>query len=89
MINMTDLEQVKTLVQQIRGALDTPDGKEVMKFLEQACGWYESIFDPDNRDRILLNAGRREVVATLKTFLEQAPEDIVKLAQEKEWDYNG
>ena len=84
MIDLKDIKQVKTLVQQVRSTLDTPDGKEVMKFLEQSCGWYDSVFSPDDRDYVLISAGRREVVATLKTFLKQSPEDIVKLAQQKE-----
>jgi hypothetical protein len=84
MIDLTNINDVKGLHQNMRTTFDTPQGKEVIKFLEQACGWYESIFDPDNRDRILINAGRREVVATLKTFLEQPPEQIVAMAQAKE-----
>ena len=88
MIDMTDIKQVKALHQNIRLVFDTPQGKEVMDFLEQACGWYESIFDPDNSETILLNAGKREVVATLKTFLRYSPEEIVQLAQKKEM-YNG
>lgn len=84
MIDLTDLNTVKALHSHIRTTLDTPQGKEIMKFLEEACGWYESIFDPDNRDRILINAGRREVVATLHTFLKYTPEQIVVMAKQKE-----
>lgn len=84
MIDLTDLNTVKTLHSHIRTQLDTPAGKEIMRFLEEACGWYESIFDPDNRDRILVNAGRREVVATLHTFLKYTPEQIVAMAKAKE-----
>ena len=84
MIDLTNINDVKAVHQNIRTTFDTPQGKEVMKFLEQACGWYESIFDPDSRDRILINAGRREVVATIKTFLNQPPEQIVVMAEQKE-----
>jgi len=75
---------VKALKQNITDVFTTPQGKEVMDFLERSCGWYESIFDPQDRDRILINAGRREVIATIKTFLEQSPERIVTLAEQKE-----
>lgn len=84
MINLTDLGDVKALHSNIRTTFDTPQGREVMDFLEEACGWYESIFDSENSERILLNAGRREVVATIKTFLKHTPEQIVAMAQQKE-----
>lgn len=84
MANITDVEYIKGLKQNMVSVFETPQGKEVMEFLEASCGWYESVFDPDNRDRILINAGRREVVATIKTFLKQSPEHIVALAQQKE-----
>lgn len=84
MIDLKDIRQVKKIYAQIHSVFDTPDGEEVMDFLEEACGWYESVYDPVDRDRVLINAGRREVVATLKTFLKHSPEDIVLLAKQKE-----
>jgi len=84
MIDLTDKEQVKKVIQSMRSVFDTPDGEDVMEFLEEACGWYESVFDPVDRDRTLINAGRREVVATIKTFLKHTPEHIATLAQQKE-----
>ena len=85
-MEMTDDSYVKGLKANMHAVFDTPQGKEVMTFLEQSCGWYESVFSPDNRDLILINAGRREVLATIKTFLKQSPEHIVALAQLKEND---
>jgi len=84
MIDLTNPKEVKALHGNIRATFDTPQGKEVMEFLEEACGWYESIFDPENKERILINAGRREVVATIKTFLKHSPDEIIRLAQQKE-----
>ena len=84
MIDYSDNREVKALKQNMHAVFDTPQGKEVMEFLESSCGWYESIFDPDSKDRILINAGRREVVATIKTFLKYSPEQIIAMAQQKE-----
>jgi len=86
MINMSDDRDVQGLKSNIHAVFDTPQGKEVLDFLEQACGWYESIFDPQNKDLILINAGRREVLATIKTILKHSPDHIVALAQQKEID---
>jgi hypothetical protein len=88
MIDLTNERAVKAIQSDMRTVFETPQGKGVMEFLEEACGWYESVFDPDNKDRILLNAGRREVVATIKTFLHHPPERIVAMALQKE-QYNG
>ena len=84
MISLTDPRTVKALVSNIRTTFDTPQGKEVMEFLEESCGWYESIFDPQTKDMVLINAGRREVLAPIKTFLKLTPEQIVAMAQQKE-----
>ena len=84
MSNLTDIRYVKDLQTNLRVVFDNPQGKEVMHFLETSCGWYESIFDPVNRDIILLNAGKREVLATIKTLLEFPAEQIVAMAKEKE-----
>jgi hypothetical protein len=84
MINLKNIDEVKALQSNLRATFESPQGKEVMKFLEEACGWYESIFDPVNKDLILINAGKREVVATLKTLLRLDPEAIMLLAKEKE-----
>ena len=83
MNKLTDIRYVKDLQNNLR-IFDSPQGKEVMRFLEQSCGWYESIFDPVNHDLILLNAGKREVIATIKTLLELTPEQIVAMAKERE-----
>jgi len=81
---LTDLRYVKDLQSNLHIVFDNPQGKEVMMFLETSCGWYESIFDPVNRDIILLNAGKREVLATIKTLLKLTPEQIVAMAKQKE-----
>jgi hypothetical protein len=85
MINkLTDIEYVKGLQSNLRASLDGPPGKEVIKFLENACGWYQSVFDPSNRDLCLINDGKRQVLATIKTLLKLTPEEIVRMAKAKE-----
>ena len=82
--NLTDISYVKGLQSNLRTSLDTPQGREVMKFLEASCGWYQSVFDPVNRDMCLVNDGKRQVLATLKTLMELTPEQVVAWAREKE-----
>jgi hypothetical protein len=83
-MKLTDIDYVKALQSNLRTTFETPQGKEVMRFLEEACGWYESVFDPINRDMCLINDGKRQVVATLKTLLKLTPEEVVAQVREKE-----
>jgi hypothetical protein len=82
MRQLTDINYVKALQSDLRATLDTPHGKRVMEFLEETCGFYTSVFDPINRDVTLVNEGRRQVVATLKTLLRLTPEQIIALANQ-------
>ena len=83
-INMTDPEYVKTLKQDMHVLFDTPSGEEIMRFLEMTCCWYQSVFNSDSPDMTLINDGKRQVIATIKTILTLSPEQIVELARMKE-----
>ena len=77
MIDLKNSDDVKSLQSNLRASLDTPQGKEVINFLEEICGWYDfSEIDPN---MILIKHGKRQVLATIKTLLELTPEQIVAL----------
>ncbi|HKZ43197.1 MAG TPA: hypothetical protein VJ044_19725 [Candidatus Hodarchaeales archaeon] len=80
MINLTKTGEVKTVQSNLRAAFGTSPGIEVMKFLEQICGWYD--FSEVEKDRILIAHGKRQVLATIKTLLDSTPEQIVALTKE-------
>ena len=80
MINLNNIEDVKALQSHLRVSLDTPPGKEVIKFLEVICGWYD--FNDIDPNMILIKHGRRSVLATIKTLLEHPAETIVTLNKE-------
>jgi hypothetical protein len=81
---MTDIEYVKGLKSNVHLVFESPQGKEVMKFLEQTCCWYKSVWSPDQPDMTLINDGKRQVLATIKTILDLSAEQIVALAKQKE-----
>jgi hypothetical protein len=83
-MNMTSYEDVKGLKANLHAVFDTAQGKEVMRYLEVACGWYHSVYSPQNPEMTLINDGKRQVLATIKTILELSPEQIVTLAKQKE-----
>lgn len=81
MIDLTNLDEVRGLQSNLRATLDTPAGKEVIKFLEELCGWYDFIeTDPDT---ILIKHGKRQVLATIKTLLKLTPEQIVAFIEKE------
>ena len=84
MIDLSDVAVVKGVQSNLHAVFDSPQGQEVMRFLEGACGWYESIFDPVSKDIVLLNAGKREVIATIKTLLKEKPETIAAMVKARE-----
>lgn len=80
MTNLSDMTQVKALQSAMR-ALPWYH-KDVMEFLEQICGWYD--FTENDPTKILINHGKRQVLATIKTLLELSPEQVAYIAQQKE-----
>lgn len=81
MIGLTDLDYVKALQSNLRATLDTPQGLEVMKFLDGLCGWYD--FSETDPNLILINHGKRQVLASIKTLLRCSPEQIVQITKEE------
>jgi hypothetical protein len=83
MIDLSNIEEVKTLQSNVRAVFSSPAGQEVLKFLELSCGWYQSTFNPIDKDLTLINDGKRQVIATIKTLLDFDADVIVKIAKGK------
>jgi hypothetical protein len=79
MIDLTKVDQVRQLQTEVRTVFDNPSGREVMKFLDQICGWYD--FTESDKDINQLLTGRRQVLATVKTLLEHSPEQVAAVAR--------
>lgn len=77
MIDLTKIDHVRILQTEMRVSLDSPSGKEVMKFLEQICGWYD--FKETRTNELLIQSGKRQILATLKTLLRCTPEQVVAI----------
>jgi len=83
MTDLKSIDDVKALQSNMRASLDTPQGKEVVSFLEEICGWYD--FSETDPNMILIKHGKRAVLATIKTLLELNAEQIAVLAREREF----
>ena len=82
MIDLLNIDEVKALQSNLKASLDTPQGKEIIVFLEGVCGWYD--FNEIDPDKILINHGKRQVLATIKTLLRLSPDQIVALTKQEE-----
>lgn len=81
MIDLSNIDDVRGLQSNLRASLDTPQGKDVVQFLEEICGWYD--FSETNPDMILIKHGKRQVLATIKTLLKLSSQEIVALTQKE------
>jgi hypothetical protein len=81
-MNLQDIDYVKGVQSNLHSVFDTPQGKEVMKFLETMVGYDASIFDPTSKENTWIRDGGRQVVATIKTLLKHKAEDICALAKQ-------
>lgn len=83
-MDLTNRDDVAALKSNMHAVFDTPQGKEVMHFLELSCCWYQSVWNSSDPDLTLINDGKRQVIATIKTFLELNPDQITEMVKRKE-----
>lgn len=78
MIDLTHPEEVKKIQDSLRIIFGSAQGKDFMEFLEQLCGWYD--FGDIDTNTILIKAGKRQVLATLKTLISLNPNEVAQIA---------
>lgn len=83
-MKLTSIDDVKGLQSNLHIVFDSPQGKEVMRWLEEAVGYDASVYDPLSRENTWVQDGKRQVVATIKTLLKHKADEIVSLAKNKE-----
>ena len=77
-----DVNFAAALKSNMHATFDSPQGKEVIRYLEQSCGWYRSIYTAGaDRDEALINDGKRQVIATIKSILMLTPDQIAAIAE--------
>lgn len=82
MVNLEDKNYVEALKSNMHATFDSPQGKEVMAFIEAIGGWMPSVYDSSDTNEIIARDANRRMIGTIKTILELSPEQIVALAQQ-------
>ena len=73
------LDEARILKQNMHICFDSPQGKEVMNYLEGICGWVPSIYDSNETNAIIARDANRRIIGTIKTLLMITPEQIIAL----------
>ncbi|RTK93053.1 hypothetical protein EKI60_06465 [Candidatus Saccharibacteria bacterium] len=83
-MSLSDKAYVAGLKSNIHATFDSPQGKEVMKFLEKISGWTPSILDSNETNDIIARDANRKLIGTIKTILDLSVDQIVELAGKEE-----
>lgn len=81
---MTDIRYVQTLKANMHATFDTPQGKEIMLFLEKIGSWYPTVFDTNETNAVIARDANRRLIGTLKTILTLSADQIVQAAKQAE-----
>ena len=80
-MNLSNVEEIKALQANLHACFGSPQGKEVLKYMEQLCHWTPTIYDSNDTNDIIARDASRKIYGTIKTFLELNPEQLAALAQ--------
>lgn len=76
-------EYLKEVQKDIKHIFAGGEGENVLEFLADISGHNNTIINPDSEMLTYVNEGRRQMYMVLLTFLNNKPEDLVKIYQEK------
>jgi hypothetical protein len=82
MIDMTDIKAVSALKSNVHATFDSPQGKEVMAFMEQIGSWYPTIMDPMDTNSIVARDANRRMIGTIKTIMACSLDQIMSITKE-------
>ena len=72
--------QAVALKSNMHATFDSPQGKEVMSYLEQIGHWFPTVYDSGDTNEIIARDANRRLVGTLKSILLLTPEQIAMVA---------
>jgi len=84
MRDLSDINVVKSLQADMRATFSSPQGQEVMKFIEEIGSWFPNIYDSSDTNDVIARDANRRLVGTLKTLLDLSPEAIMQLAKQED-----
>ena len=77
------LDEAVALKSNCHATFDSPQGKEMMRYMEKIGSWIPTVFDSGDTNEIIARDANRRLIGTLKSILELSAEQIVSLTKEE------
>jgi len=74
-------DEAAALKSNMHATFDSPQGKEVMRYIEKIGNWIPTVFDEMDTNAIVARDANRRLIGTLKTIIELSPDQIVTLTE--------
>jgi len=77
------LDDIKALQSNLHATFDSPQGKEVMRYIEKIGSWTPTVYDSGETNEIIARDANRRLIGTLKSLLVLTPEQVMALTKEE------
>ena len=77
------IQEATALKSNIHATFDSPQGKEVMAYIEKIGSWIPTVFDSGETNEIIARDANRRLIGTLKSIMTCTPEQIMALTKEE------
>jgi hypothetical protein len=74
-------DEAAALKSNMHTTFESPQGKEIMRFIEKIGNWTPTVFDSMDTNDIIARDANRRLIGTLKTIMEISPDQIVTLTE--------
>ena len=75
-------DEARILKQNVHLTFESPQGKEVMAYIEKIGHWTPTVYDSGETNEIIARDANRRLIGTLKTIMILNTEQIVLLQEE-------
>ena len=81
-MRLDTIDQIKGVQSNLIAVFGTPQGQEVMGYLEDIGSWYPKMDDSGETNEIIARDANRRLLGTIKTLLKLTPEQVMALKGE-------
>ena len=81
-MRLDTIDQIKGVQSNLIAVFSTPQGQEVMGYLEDIGSWYPKMNDSGETNEIIARDANRRLLGTIKTLLKLTPEQVMALKGE-------
>jgi hypothetical protein len=83
MTDLTKVDVVRGLQSNLRVVFGSPQGQEIMKFLEEISHWTPSVYDSLETNEVIARDANRRLIGTIKSLLTLDPYQVVDMVNKQ------